>query len=211
MRQQLREFLCHWPHIHKVLKRDKFALMSLMLVLLQTHFNIKPHVYLTVAVTLCVFLVELHEGDVQVPVEELWEGAEYRCWHPETHPHHPSGVTRQHAHMPYRSYSPLKASLSLSLWPLQPASLSKQQINSWWIIATVTLPALIVGGEVTGERKMSMVEHNDITHLFWHPIKLGPLCPTLIYCRWWCLVGFKININVKGGQESCVVTSTYFT
>lgn len=40
----------------------------------------------------CVSPAELHEGDVQVPVEELWQGAEYCRWHSETHPHHPPGV-----------------------------------------------------------------------------------------------------------------------
>jgi len=65
---------------------------------------------------------ELHEGDVQVPVEELWQGAEYHCWHSETHPHHPSGVRRRHT--------------LDSRW----LSFSKQQINVWWIFGTLTHP-----------------------------------------------------------------------
>lgn len=30
--------------------------------------------------------LELHESDVQMPLEKLWEGAEYSGRHPEAHP-----------------------------------------------------------------------------------------------------------------------------
>lgn len=40
-----------------------------------------------ITVLLCVFRAELHEGDVQVSVEELRQGAEYCSGDPETHPH----------------------------------------------------------------------------------------------------------------------------
>lgn len=36
--------------------------------------------------------VELHEGDVQMPLEELWQGAEHGSRHPEAHPGRPPRV-----------------------------------------------------------------------------------------------------------------------
>lgn len=50
-----------------VLRGLVFFLSSLQLMLLYSSF------------------LELHEGDVQMPVEKLWEGAEYSCRDSETH------------------------------------------------------------------------------------------------------------------------------
>lgn len=36
--------------------------------------------------------VELHEGDVQMPLEKLWQGAEHGSGHPEAHPGRPPRV-----------------------------------------------------------------------------------------------------------------------
>lgn len=42
------------------------------------------------------FLVELHEGDVQMLVEELWKGPQHLLRDPATHPHGPPGVRQSY-------------------------------------------------------------------------------------------------------------------
>lgn len=52
-----------------------------------------------VVVMFSLLSVELHEGDVQMPLEELWQGAEHGSRHPEAHPGCPPRV-RQHSPPP---------------------------------------------------------------------------------------------------------------
>lgn len=44
---------------------------------------------------LSTFPVELHEGDVQMLVEELWKGPQHLLRDPATHPHGPPGVSHR--------------------------------------------------------------------------------------------------------------------
>lgn len=54
-----------------------FVLFSIQVMLLYSSFS------------------ELHEGDVQMPVEKLWEGTEHSCRDSETHTDHSPRVRKQ--------------------------------------------------------------------------------------------------------------------
>lgn len=83
-------------------------------------------------VSLChcplVFRTELHEGDVQVSVEELWEGAEYSSGDPETHPHRTSRVRTL-----IKSLLCIHANETLLASDLIAEMLFFTKFNVWWI------------------------------------------------------------------------------